>query len=328
MTTETELRDLLDTEAGAAVRATAGWDGVVHRGRHRQRVRRVQRLGVVALVALAAVLATSLPSDDRKVDTTPPATEPSDTTVDGDPTTESSVELPDMFRISAVRAQGAFVTVAMLWERGTFDPCSELHPRVVESSDQVGIDLFGAPDGRARPWAACGVGHGGAWGTLELDDALDTRTVVDVTSGYELEVVEGAPLLLPTDLPLPFQLDRRYEAGTRRSVRDEQGYLTPVMSWSFAWRAGMSDLRLSIGEPASSDGCGGESRDVPVRGTTARLCTEPAMTGAGGDGGVAYSVVWEEGASPIVLTYVSIEDAPLSLDEVLAIAEGMEPLGG
>jgi len=329
MTTETELRELLTVQADGSTRGSGGWDDVVRRGHHRQRVRRVQRLAVFALLASVAVLAIALPSHDSNVDTTPPAGEPTDTTIDDGPTTPSSIELPDIFRISAVRAQGAFLTVAMLWERGAFDPCTELHPRVVESSEQVGIELVNTSVERGQAWSGCGVGDGGAWGTLELEDPLGSRTVADLTTGYEVTVIDGAPLLFPTELPAPFVLEQRYEAGHRQSARDEQGDLTAVTSWAFSWRAGMSELRVSIDETPSADGCDGESQSVSVRGTTASVCRGPAVTGAGGDDGVTYDVGWEEeGGSVIRVIYQSIAEPPLSLDEVLAIIEGMEPLGG
>jgi hypothetical protein len=335
MTTEIELRDLLDAEAGGPTTGPDRWEDVVRRGRHRQRVRRIRRLGAASLLASAALLAITLSSDDRKVDTTPPASEPN-RAVDEGPTTPSSTGLPDVFRISAARAQGAFLTVGMLWERGAFDPCAELHPRVVESSDQVGIELVDASVQRGFPWADCGSGSGGAWGTLELEDPVGARTVVDLTTGAEIFVLDGAPILFPRELPEPFALEQRAEAGAFKRVPDAEGNLADASTWSFYWGSSSTgELHLRIGETDQDSECDGhpeddgEAEDIVVRGTTARLCRGDGVQGPGPEG-VTYLLRWQEDGTPIELYYgwFGGDRTRLSIDEVLAIAEGLEPLGG
>jgi hypothetical protein len=267
MTTDTELRDLLSAEAGGPA-FTRGWDDVVRRGRHRRRARRSQALAGVVLIVGVAATALALTADDRSVDTVPPATDPTSTTVGDGLTGTSSPELPFAFRIPAFRAQGVFLTVPMQWDSplSGFDPCIDLRPQVVESSEEIGVELVGDEPEGALPWAGCGTGHMGSWGTIELKDPVGDRTV----NGHA--VIDGASLLLPDELPGPFELVRREETARRSSVPDEDGFLAEVWSWGFSWRAGSSELRLGIDGPPSSDDCDGESEDIEVRGTTARLC--------------------------------------------------------
>jgi hypothetical protein len=319
MTTDTQLRDLLAAEAGGPAGAR-GWDDVVRRGRHRRRVRRVRAMAGVALVAGVAATALALADDDPTVETVPPASDPTNTTVTDGRAGTSSPELPFAFRIPAFRAQGVFLTVAMLWDGplGGFDPCTDLHPRVIETSEQISVELVGDDAEGELPWADCGTGHMGSWGTIVLEEPVGARTV----NGRA--VIDGASLLLPTELPAPFDLERREEAAALDSVPDENGFLTEVWSWSFSWRAGMSELRLSIDSPPTSDECDGESEDIEVRGTTARLCRGAVV----GNDGVGYGLQWEEDGRPITISYASIDPDPLTLDGVLSIAEGLEPLGG
>jgi hypothetical protein len=320
MTTDTELRDLLATEAGGTTGGRGDWDDVIRRGRHRQRVRRAQGASLAALAVGVVVSVIALSSDDPSVETIPPATDPTSTTVAEAPSGTTSPELPYAFRVQAFRAQGVFLTVAMLWDGplGGFDPCTDLLPVVVEATDEISIELISAEVDAGRPWADCGTGHMGSWGTIELAGPVGTRTV----NGRV--VIDGASLLLPDELPAPFDLERREEAATRHSVTGDDGLLEGVWSWSFSWRAGASDLRLTVGEPATSDECEGEREQIEVRGTMARLCREPLAAG----GGVSYSLEWEEDGRPVRIGYQSIDPAPLTLDDLRAIAEGLEPLGG
>jgi hypothetical protein len=282
-------------------------------------VRRAQGATLAALAAGVVVTAVALSSDDRSVETIPPASGPTSTTALDDPTRTASPELPGYFRVAAFRAQGPFLTVAMLWDQGLagFDPCTDLRPQVVETSEEITVELVDDDVEEAAPWAACGTGSMGSWGTVEMDDAVGARTV----NGRA--VIDGSTLLLPDDLPAPFEVERREEAGTRHSVPGEDGSLTGMWSWSFSWRAGMSELRLSINEPPSSDECDGESEDVAVRGTTAHLCRGPVAENYG----VRYLLQWEDGGRPINIGYSSsLDPAHLTVDDLLAIAEGLEPI--
>ena len=319
MTTDTELRDLLAAEARGATSRGDGWDDVIRRGRQRQRVRRLQAVAGVALVAGVAATALALAADDPTVETIPPATDPTNATVTDGPTGPSSPELPFAFRMPGFRTQGVFLTVAMLWDGplGGFDPCTDLHPQVVQTSEDIRVELVGDEVEGGLPWADCGTGHMGSWGTIELEDPVGERTV----NGRA--VTDGASLLLPDELPAPFDLERREEATARESVPDEDGFLTGVWRWSFSWRADMSELRLSIDGTPTSEECDGESDDIEVRGTTAHLCRGPVVE----DDGVGYGLQWEEDGRPITISYQSIDPDPLTVDEFLAIAEGLEPLG-
>ncbi len=322
MTTDIELRDLLSAEAGGAIDTAGGWDDVVRRGRHRRRTRRGQAMAGAVLVAGVAAAALALSADEPTVDTVPPVTEPTSTTATDGPGGTSSVERPFAFRVSGFRAQGASLTAAMLWDgelRG-FDPCTALRPLVAEMPEDVTVELVGAQVEGAVPWAACGTGRMGSWATIELDDPVGERTV----NGRE--VVDGTSLLLPEELPAPFELDRREEAASRASVPDEDGSLTPVWSWSFSWRAGMSGLRLSIFDvPGSSAECEAQSEDVEVRGTTARLCRGFAIEEE--QAGVTYDLEWEDDGRPVHLSYQSLDPEALTVEDLLAIAEGLQPPG-
>ena len=318
MTTNLDLREALRSEAGAPAQPSGGWDDVVQRGRHRQRVRRVQAVAGIALVAGVAATVLALAGDDPTVDTVPPATDPPKTTIADDPAGPSRPELPWAFRTPAFRAQGPFLTMAMLWEQpSAFDPCTDLRPRVEETSEQISVELVGNAEDGTLPWADCGTGFTGSWGTIELDDPVGARTV----NGRV--VIDGTSLLFPEELPPPFELERREESGSRNSEPDEHGYLQELWSWSFSWRGGRNELRLVNDAPSTSDGCDGESEDIEVRGTTARLCRGPVVE----DDGVIYELTWDEDGRPISIVYQSIDPAPLTLDGFLTIVEGLRPLG-
>jgi hypothetical protein len=60
-----------------------------------------------------------------------------------------------------------------------------------------------------------------------------------------------------------------------------------------------------------------------VRGTTARLCRETVIEGEG----VSYVLDWEEDGRPVRIGYQSIDPGPMTVADLLAIAEDLEPLG-
>ena len=151
---------------------------------------------------------------------------------------------------------------------------------------------------------------------------MGDRTAINLTSGDEMTVVDDASLLFPSGLPEPFDPERRWEWWTDQRVADEDDVFREARSWGFGWRGGESALRLSIHELAS-DECDDEGEDIEVRGTTGRLCRGLGV----GDDVVAFDLRWEEDGQTIVIAYQSVETAPLTVDDILAIAEGLEPLG-
>ena len=312
-TTDTELRDLLASEAGGPSGAPGGWDDVVRRGHHRQRMRRAQRLGAVLLVAGVAATAVALSDGDASVDTGPPASDP--TTVVPDPTSTSTTTSataaipPGATTISAGRAQGAFLTVVIPAADPTtgYDPCVALHPRTAESADQIGIELIGEDIERGRPWAACQSSAFSAWGTIELLEPFGGQPVLDLTTGDEITVIDGGPLLFPTQLPEPFDIERWDEFGPDANRGD----------WTFSWSA--EDVFVSV--TTSSAEYGGCDEPIEVRGVTG--CRE------GSDG--VYLVRWEEGGRQryIEMGVVDqMDSTTFTIDDVLAVAEGLEFLSG
>jgi hypothetical protein len=304
MTTPTDLHELLRAEAGGPMGGGPGWDDVVRRGRRRQQVRRAQR-GVLAAVAVGAVVAgATLSGGDPQVETTPPATDP--TTSLGYDTTTSTTAVPEAppYLVSAARAQGELLSVIIPPADPTtgFDPCTALHARVVESAEQIGIELVTEQVERGLEWGLCSSTALSARATLELTDPLGDRPLIDLTTGDEVPVVDGASLLFPSELP----------EELARGVWDEFGYES---TWTFAWN--QADLFLNVTTNHSgSFQC--ERREVEVRGTTGSLCE--------GEGG-RFDLQWEEDGRLInvEIGHVSDGTSPFTLDDVLTIAEGLQP---
>jgi hypothetical protein len=308
MTTDAELHDLLTTEASGATGGAGGWDDVIRRGRHRQRVRRAQGVAVVALVAGVAGLALSLTNGDSSVDTGPPANQPSTSMPDA-PTTTTTVPVPDDVapHILAARRDGAFLMVLI---PGTdpaseFDPCVALHPRVVESPDQIGIELVTEDVARGLPFAACTASPFSGRAVIELTDPAGDRPVVDLTTGNAVFSADSASLLFPTTLPDGFSAETHDEFAS-------QG------AWTFSFSSTKAPAYINV-----TTGYGGmgecDRRSIEVRDTTGRLCE-------GEDG--RYDLHWEEGGQTIAVEVGSTEplaDSGLTLGDVLAIAEGLEP---
>jgi hypothetical protein len=306
MTSDTELRDLLTSEA-AGPSTGAGWDDVVRRGRRRQRVRRARVGALAALVAGGVVSGIALSTDDPILETTPPATDPTVTTERDGSTTTSVPMVPDG-DLQAGRVQGAFLTVIIPAADPTigFDPCADLHPRTAESADQIGIELVGDEVQRGRPWAACQSSPFSGWGTIELIEPYTGQPVIDLTTGDRVDVIDGAPLLFPTTLPEPFDIQRWDEF----SLGDE---------WTFSWTADDRFVNVTNDYGIFPEGC--DLRTVELRGTEARLC----------EAGSALTLHWDEGGRTIMVELGALdseEPTGFTVDQVLAIAEGLEPLGG
>jgi hypothetical protein len=310
MTTPTDLHDLLNTEAGSTS-GGPGWDDVVRRGRRRQRVRQAQRGVLAAVLVGAAITGVALSGGDPTVETTPPATDPPGptTTLPYETTTSSTVIDPAVERpaVRAARAQGVFVTVIIPAADPTigFDPCRDLHPRVVESDEQVGVELLDDTVERGVPWADCQSSPFSGWALIELTDPLGDRPLVDLPTDATVPVVDGASLLFPTELPEPFDIDRWDE-------------FSPGTSWEFSWSASDLFATVTTGFAAGRD-C--ERRPVEVRGTTGELCEAEQNL----------ELAWEESGRRIVVALGTVDpDAELQLtvDDLLAIAEGLERLGG
>jgi hypothetical protein len=313
MTTDLDLRSALEQDAGSAG-GRSGWDDVVRRGRRRQRVQRARVGALAAVAAVAVVGAISLTRHDP--DPTVTVNDPQPTTTSAPTTTSSTLEdegLPLTGpELRGARVQGAFLTVITAPSdppRG-FDPCTARHPRVVESPEQVGVELVDASIERGHAWAACQASPFSGWGRIELTEPLGDRTLVDLTTGNEIHVVDSATILFPTTIPQPMDLEEWDEfAGP--------GAGTTEAMWSFGFEA--NDLFLNV-TTDDAGGCEG-GRDVSVRGSTGVLCeARNASTLEFHENGHSY--VLELGVTD------GRQASPYTSADLIAVAEGLEPLGG
>ena len=323
MTTDTELRDLLSGAAHGL--ASPDWEGVVRRGRHhrrRSRIRTGLAAGVATVVAtLGAVTAADLGRNNR-TGVVADAPDGSGTTTPGPTTTLPKLGPLDPAVRTDARVSGVFVTILIDASDPTtgFDPCASRRPKVTESVTAVVIEIVDTTDVGAERWAACQASPFSGWATVELADPLGSRPLFgstgDATS--EIPVIDNADLLFPTALPAPFDL-RRW---------DEFGGETGLVDRTFAWSA--DDLHVSVrsaplegSEPIPfgsnpGDGCSGTP--VEVRGYDGALC----QAERGG-----FVLLWDEGGyrRRIELGPVSDNTSPFTVDDVFAIADGLEPLG-
>ena len=295
MTTDTELRDLLTAEAGGPARGNGEWDEVVRRGRHRQRVRRAQGVALVVILAGLAAGVLALTSDDARVDTGPPATE-------GEPTTPEGVLHGDAVEIYAARAQG---TSLKLFFTGVL-ACRDVRPLIIESEEEIRVGLVGEQDERGVPWASCGTERWSA--VIDLRDPAGDRAVVDLSTEERRPVADSADLLFPTALPAPFDLD---------AVEETQGVDHDF--WIFMFRADDPQfVRLSQSRDLESNGTDCDhGQVVEVRGTEGCFAKD-----------VPSNLSWDEGGWSRSISLVSFNYGESALDELLAIAEGLEPLDG
>jgi hypothetical protein len=317
MTTDHELHDLLTEVADGPTPSAAGWDDIVRRGSHHRRATRLRN--GIALGGLAAVVSVGglaigdrLDRDPGVVANDPTPTTPTPPTT---PTTfhyETTLIPPDdLSRMTAARVQGVFVTVltAPADPVTGFDPCTARHPRVVESADGVGIELVDESVERGLPWAACQSSPFSGWGTIELTDPLGDRTLTDLSTGQAMSLIDGAPLLFPTAVPEPFDLGRWDEFHGAGGAGPE---------WTFSFSADDLNLSVSTSYRDYTD-CGNEP--IEVRGATGYVCQSESH---------GFVLGWQEGGyhRRIGLGPVSDNITPFTVDDVLAIAESLEPLGG
>lgn len=202
-----------------------------------------------------------------------------------------------------------------------FHLCEDLRPLVTESADQVVVELVEATGDRdVEDWAQCQNVHDASWGTIELTDPLDERTLVDPVIGDALEVIDGGRLLFPSALPAPFDLARWGEIAN-----------TDDGSWTLAWTAGprrlpagaragpVLQLRVTRWELDATRPTGCTEQPIDLRGVTGNLCDAQAGS---------QLLSWMEGGGFFVLEVVDIAGEPLPEDiDLVAIAEGLEPLG-
>lgn len=305
MTTGTELRDLLAAEAGGPIPEPSGWDDVVRRGRHRRQVRRVQSLAILVFVVGAATVAISQFGDDATVDTTPATTAPAPTVQDIDPST-----ILHGVAISRARTEGASLRLFF----PDLNPC-KLRPLVVESEAQIGVALVGQRDPRGAPWAACENARDDdpsstlSWATISLGDRVADRPVVNLSTDQTVAVTDGADLLFPTSLPAPFDVDVYVEPDDLFGEAGE--------GWIFRFTAEAPQyVHLSSSTDLESNGSGCDGRVVGVRGTEGCYALNPP------------SLAWDERGRAFYLSMISVEVEGDYLDDLLAIAEGLEPLDG
>jgi hypothetical protein len=306
MTTDAQLHEALLNEAGGSADGTGGWDDVVRRGRHRKRVRRAQGLALVAMVAGVAGVAISLAGGDSAVNTGPPANQPSSSLPTASTTTTVPVPVDGRAHIQGARAQGVFLTVLIPWAdpASGYDPCEALHPRVVESEDQIGIELVTEDIQRGFPFAACQSSPFSGHGLIELMDPVGDRDVIDLTTGNAVFLVDDASLLFPTVLPDGFDPEERDELASEGA-------------WTFTFNSGDAYVNVTTGY-GGTDEC--DEEHIEVRGTQGRLCRS-------GDG--RFDVHWEEGGRTNAVEVGSSDPeqgSGLTLDDVLAIVEGLQPL--
>ncbi|HUW04002.1 MAG TPA: hypothetical protein VMW08_16735 [Acidimicrobiales bacterium] len=306
MTTETELRDLLESEAHGTVRASADWDDVVRRGAHHRRKARM-RNGLVAggLVVLAVVSLLSLrPQQPGRDQTT--AAGPTTTTV----LSQRPPPVPDL---EVATAQGVSVTVVLdaATPEADFDPCTDQTVLVSESTSEVTltIDQDGEVGG-AEPWAACGSGPYISWGRVDLKDPLGTRTLIDASDGVPLTVLDGSPLLFPSWVPEPFDLARwnGSEVGVTSGADVDYG-------WGFTFATAPNSFLYIHNGAMGGGSCGGAPIDV--RGEVGRLCENPAGS---------FTLVWTEDDT-LHIVDLDAGGNDFTAADVLRIAEGLEPLG-
>jgi len=314
MTTDSELRDLLsEAAAGPAV---ADWDLVVRRGRHHRRMAVARRAGgVVVLAGTALGLGSALVDGGREE--TVVVDQPGETTTT---TTPPAIGPGVSYPIGAdARATGAFVTISIepADPSSGFDPCLDRLPVVAERADAVTIAVrhrYDAPT--SSSWAACQSSAFSGWATIELAEPLGGRPLRDENQ-REIPVIDNADLLFPTFVPAPFVHEAWDEFGGE-----------PLVDRTFSWSA--DDLSLSV-RNAPLEG------SVPLGANPGDACEGGEPTVVRGQEGVLcrssdrghFVLLWDEGGwrRQIELGPVSDNTSPFTLDDLMAIADSLEPVG-
>jgi hypothetical protein len=287
MTTESELRELLVSEAGGPHRrAGAGWDEVVRRGRHHRRAARVRvglAAGGLAVVAVLGALALGDRLDDEdghgvvaeqpdgEGTTVPPtpSTSTTPTTTSTPATTAGTALVAGAKDLTAARA-GGLPEITLLLEGSDpstgYDPCTATGPLLADG-DPIRISVV--PADRANgSWSTCRPHAFGSVGTVALGKPVRERQVVDGSDGVPLRVVDQALLLYPAELPA------RY-AGIDPVESGGEIYESETLdSWTFTWI--QDDIALSLSRWALDgehpEGCV-DGDVVDVRGAQGRACT-------------------------------------------------------
>jgi hypothetical protein len=312
MTTEHELRDLLRAEAEGPAHP-ADWDHVVGRGRRHRRAARLRTAAVLGGLGAAVVVAAAALTDLGDGSTTVVVDQPATTSTTAPAPTSQALQLDGE---ADARAVGVYVTINLAPADPStgFDPCEAARPSVTETASDVVVRVVGAADSD-QPWADCQSSPFSGWATIELTDPLGTRRLIDGRDGREIPAISATDLLFPTWLPAPFDLEHW----------DEGGGETGLVDRTFSWMKG--DLFVGVRNApledtvplgaSPGDGCVGDP--IPVRGAQGSLCR-----GTNG----SFTLMWDEGGwrRQIELGPVSDNVAPFTVDDVLAIADGLEPL--
>jgi hypothetical protein len=325
MTTDQELRDLLSTEAGGTTRPPAAWDDIVRRGHHRRRVTRLRNGvgmgGLAAAIAIGGFALADRGPDGKGVVANDP--DPTSTTTSA---VESTTTVDALYGqgISAARAQGVFVTVITAPSDPStgFDPCTARHPRVAETATTVTIELVDASFSSGQQWRTCQSSPFSGWGTIQLTDPLDDRTLVDATTNGEIPVVDGAQMLFPTSVPAPFDVERWDEFAADTVGVEENRPLSG--GWTFSFPAGSFVLTVTSGYHSRLPvDC--PVRSVTVRGARGTICGSDDAPGE-------WALLWTEVGVPYEISVGSVdtlgEPSPFTQADVLAVAESLEPLVG
>lgn len=317
MTTPDALRDVLQAEAAGTVgRPPSRWDDVVQRGRHRRRVRRARSALLVGGLALLAVGAVA---NLRDGDPTGVVANQPDGSSGASETTSTTTRIGlGGSMATAARVSGVYLTVSIdAGEPGIgFDVCTARRPKITETATEVEVELVGADDPGADPWAACQVSSRSAWATVELRDPFGGRRLVDPETLREIPVLANADLLFPRTLPAPFDIDHWDELSGGGGLVDR----------TFSWSADdlVVDVRTaplegSVAIPFGQnpgDGCVGDP--ITVRGSQGSLCTSDR----------GYTLMWDEGGYRRQIELGSNDPdraVPFTVAEALAIADGLEP---
>ena len=311
MTTDQELRTLLTAEAHGPTHQPDGWDQVLARGRRHRRVARARQglLLSAAAVVVAAGMANLLDNEGGHAVVTDPAatTAPGPIQTNNPPSTTKPPALAGEATrniLGGRQAGGNLVLqVQALAAPGDPDPCETDALLLGGGGDAIVAQVVAAGTEGSLAFDECRVGFFSGWVRVVLDEPLHNR-LVDGYDGEAVELADSDDLLLPTHLPSGFPTVADH---------DEFGPDPATRSYSFSWANG--DVSLSVTASATRSDCGGEPQ--VVRGVEGTRC----------EGELAIVVQWEEGGQHRQLEVADVGGNRLtvSLDDVLAVAEGLAP---